>query len=159
MGRPRNDGGARRARANARRVSTFVRKGGVPSDSDSADEITVERDRGRCRVTESKFQFAFRALRHRNYRLFFTGQSMSLIGTWMTMVATSWLVYRLTNSAWLLGLTVFMGQIPAFFLAPLAGVWLDRWNKHPALVVTQALAMIQSFALAALALTGAINIW
>jgi len=100
-----------------------------------------------------------RALRSRNYRLFFTGQTVSLIGTWMTRVATSWLVYRLTNSAWLLGLTVFMGQIPAFFLAPLAGVWLDRWNKHRALVVTQALAMIQSFALAALALTGAINIW
>lgn len=100
-----------------------------------------------------------RALRSRNYRLFFTGQTVSLIGTWMTRVATSWLVYRLTNSAWLLGLTAFMGQIPAFFLAPLAGVWLDRWNKHRTLVATQVLAMIQSFALAALALTGTINIW
>src|SRR5262245_36066374 len=159
MGRPRNDGGARRARANARRVSTFVRKGGVPSDSDSADEITVEHDRGRCRVTESKFQFAFRALRHRNYRLFFTGQSMSLIGTWMTQVATSWLVYRLTNSALLLGIVGFSGQMPAFLLTPFAGVWVDRLNRHTVLKWTQLLAMLQSFSLAALTLSGRVNIW
>ncbi|HEY7335282.1 MAG TPA: MFS transporter [Bryobacteraceae bacterium] len=100
-----------------------------------------------------------RALRSRNYRLFFTGQTVSLIGTWMTRVATSWLVYRLTDSALLLGVTGFAGQIPAFFLAPIAGVWLDRWDKHRALVVTQVLAMLQSFALAALALSGTINIW
>src|SRR5690242_15429806 len=102
---------------------------------------------------------ALRALRSRNYRLFFTGQSVSLIGTWMTRIATSWLVYRLTDSALLLGITGFAGQIPAFFLAPIAGVWLDRWNKHRALVVTQVLAMIQSLALAALTLSGRINIW
>jgi MFS family permease len=100
-----------------------------------------------------------RALRSRNYRLFFTGQTVSLIGTWMTRIATSWLVYRLTDSAFLLGLTGFAGQIPAFFLAPIAGVWLDRWDKHRALVVTQVLAMVQSLALAYLAFTGAINIW
>jgi MFS family permease len=100
-----------------------------------------------------------RALRSRNYRLFFTGQTVSLIGTWMTRIATSWLVYRLTDSALLLGITGFAGQIPAFFLAPIAGVWLDRWDKHRALVVTQVLAMLQSFALAALALSGRINIW
>ncbi len=101
----------------------------------------------------------FRALRSRNYRLFFTGQSISLMGTWMTRIATSWLVYRLTDSAFLLGITGFVGQIPAFFLAPIAGVWLDRWNKHRTLVATQVLAMIQSFALAGLTLTGRINIW
>jgi MFS family permease len=91
--------------------------------------------------------------------LFFAGQSLSLIGTWMTRIATSWLVYRLTNSALLLGVVSFAGQIPAFFLAPIAGVWIDRWNRHRTLVWTQALSMIQSFALAALALTHVINIW
>lgn len=102
--------------------------------------------------------FAVRALRSRNYRLFFSGQSVSLIGTWMTRVATAWLVYRLTHSAVLLGVASFAGQIPAFLLAPIAGVWVDRWDKHRLLVVTQALSMAQSFALAALALTGVITI-
>ena len=100
-----------------------------------------------------------RALRSRNYRLFFTGQSVSLIGTWMTRLATSWIVYQLTDSAFLLGLTSFAGQIPAFFVAPIAGVWLDRWNRHRVLVITQVLAMIQSLILAALAFTGSINLW
>lgn len=100
-----------------------------------------------------------RALRSRNYRLFFAGQSVSLIGTWMTRLATSWIVYQLTDSAFLLGLTSFAGQIPAFFVAPIAGVWLDRWNRHRVLVITQVLAMIQSLALATLAFTGSINLW
>ncbi|HUI40386.1 MAG TPA: MFS transporter [Terriglobia bacterium] len=103
--------------------------------------------------------FAWRALRHRNYRLFFSGQSVSLTGTWMTRVATSWLVYRLTKSAFLLGLIGFSGQIPIFLFGPFAGVWVDRWNRHRVLVVTQALSMLQSFALAALALTGRITFW
>ena len=97
--------------------------------------------------------FAVRALRSRNYRLFFGGQSISLIGTWMTRIATSWLVYRLTGSAVLLGVVGFAGQIPAFLLGPIAGVWVDRWDRHRTLVVTQVLSMMQSFALAALALT------
>jgi MFS family permease len=105
------------------------------------------------------FKIAVRALQSRNYRLFFAGQSISLIGTWMTRIATSWLVYRLTDSALLLGVSGFAGQIPAFFLAPIAGVWIDRWDRHRTLVVTQILSMVQSFALAALALSGAINIW
>jgi MFS family permease len=105
------------------------------------------------------WSFAVRALRSRNYRLFFTGQTLSLIGTWMTRVATSWLVYRLTNSALLLGLAGFAGQVPAFFLAPLAGVWVDRWDRHRTLVWTQILSMLQSFALAALALAHIITIW
>ena len=103
--------------------------------------------------------FMLRALRHRNYRLFFTGQTVSLIGTWMTRIATSWLVYRLTRSALLLGLVGFAGQIPSFLLAPFAGVLVDRWNRHRLLVITQVLAMIQSAALAVLALAGIINIW
>ncbi|HET9180644.1 MAG TPA: MFS transporter [Candidatus Angelobacter sp.] len=103
------------------------------------------------------FRFLVRALRYRNYRLFFGGQSISLIGTWMTRIATSWLVYRLTGSAMLLGLVGFAGQLPTFLLAPFAGVWVDRWNRHRVLVVTQVLAMLQSFALAVLALTGRIT--
>jgi MFS family permease len=100
-----------------------------------------------------------RALASRNYRLFFEGQTVSLVGTWMTRVAMSWLVYRLTDSAFLLGLTSFAGQIPIFFLTPLAGVWVDRWDRHRTLVVTQILSMLQSFALAALTLGGVITIW
>jgi MFS family permease len=100
-----------------------------------------------------------RALRHRNYRLFFSGQSISLIGTWLTRIATSWLIYRLTGSALLLGVLGFAGQIPTFLLAPLAGVLVDRWDRHRVLVVTQVLAMVQSAALAALALAGVIQVW
>src|SRR5215470_4495557 len=92
----------------------------------------------------------FRALGHRNYKLFFSGQSISMIGTWMTRVATSWLVYKLTGSAFLLGLVGFAGQIPSFVLAPFAGVFVDRWNRHRLLVGTQVLAMVQSLALAIL---------
>jgi MFS family permease len=103
--------------------------------------------------------FMLRALSHRNYKLFFSGQSLSLIGTWMTRIATSWLVYRLTGSALLLGVVGFAGQIPSFLLAPFAGVLVDRWNRHRLLVATQALAMLQSLALAVLALTGVIRIW
>src|SRR5215475_3022025 len=103
--------------------------------------------------------FMLRALAHKNYKLFFSGQSVSLIGTWMTRIATSWLVYRLTNSALLLGVVGFAGQIPSFILAPFAGVIVDRWNRHRLLVATQVLALLQSLALAILALTGIINIW
>src|ERR1041384_4121464 len=97
---------------------------------------------------DSRLKFALRALRHRNYRLFFGGQSLSLIGTWLTRVATSWLVYRLTGSTIALGVVGFASQIPTFLIAPLAGVWVDRWNRHRVLVVTQVLAMLQSGALA-----------
>lgn len=99
-----------------------------------------------------------RALRHRNYRLFFVGQGISLIGTWLSRAATSWLVYRLTDSALLLGVLGFAGQIPMFFLAPVGGALVDRWDRHRILVVTQTLSMIQSFTLAALALTNVITV-
>ncbi len=94
-----------------------------------------------------------RALTHRNYRLFFFGQGTSMIGTWMTRVATGWLVFRLSgpNSAFLLGLVGFAGQLPTFFLAPIAGALVDRWNRHRTLIVTQVLALIQSALLAAVA--------
>lgn len=100
-----------------------------------------------------------RALSSRNYRLFFSGQSISLIGTWMQMVAMNWLVYRLTNSPLLLGVIGFTGQIPAFILAPIAGVLADRWNRHRILIVTQTLAMVQAFIVAGLTLSGIITVW
>jgi MFS family permease len=106
----------------------------------------------------SRYAHAWRALRHRNFRLYFTGQSISLIGTWMTRVATSWLVYRLTGSALLLGVVGFAGQIPTFLLAPFAGVLVDRVNRRNLLVWTQILAGIQSLALAALTLLKIITI-
>jgi MFS family permease len=99
---------------------------------------------------EHSYAHAWRALRHRNFRLFFAGQSISLIGTWMTRVATGWLVYRLTGSALLLGTISFAGQIPTFILAPFAGVWVDRLNRRHVLLWTQTLAMVQSLMLAAL---------
>ena len=100
-----------------------------------------------------------RALRHRNYRLFFGGQTVSLVGTWITRIATAWLVYRLTHSAFLLGLVGFAGQIPTTFLAPIAGVFVDRWNRHHVLLVTQVLSLLQSAALAVLTFTGVITVW
>ena len=109
-------------------------------------------------MPQSRFSHAWRALRHRNFRLFFTGQSISLIGTWMTRVATSWLVYRLTGSALLLGTVSFAGQIPTFLFAPFAGVLVDRVNRRKLLVWTQVLAGIQSLALAALTLARIITI-
>src|ERR1044072_9346986 len=99
-----------------------------------------------------------RALQHRNFRLFFGGQSISLVGTWVTRVATSWLVYRLTGSELLLGVTGFAGQIPLLLLAPFGGVLVDRWNRHRMLVVTQILSALQSVALAVLALSGRITV-
>jgi MFS family permease len=100
-----------------------------------------------------------RALRYRNFRLFFVGQGVSLIGTWMQRIAVGWLVYRLTDSAFLLGVVGFAGQIPAFVLAPVAGVLADRWNRHRLLILTQVLAMVQAFVLAYLVLTETVVIW
>jgi MFS family permease len=102
--------------------------------------------------------YAWRALRHRNFKLFVGGQSISLIGTWMTRIATSWLVYRLTGSALLLGTVGFVGQIPTFLLAPFAGVWVDRLDRRTVLLWTQILAAIQSLLLAVLTLTRRITI-
>ncbi len=102
---------------------------------------------------------AWRALRHRNFRLFFCGQTISMIGTWMTRLATSWLVYRLTHSALLLGVVSFAGYIIAFLIGPFAAVWVERLNRRRLLVATQAAAAIQSLALAALTLAHVINLW
>jgi MFS family permease len=120
------------------------------SDSASAPIRANENLSGRALI--------WRALRHRNYRLFFTGQSISLVGTWMTRIATSWLVYQITKSPLLLGIVAFSGQIPTFLVAPFAGVWIDRMDHRRVLVITQILAMLQSLALAVLTLSGHINI-
>jgi MFS family permease len=101
---------------------------------------------------------AWRALRHRNFKLFFAGQSISVIGTWMTRLATSWLVYRMTHSAVLLGIVSFAGQFISFALGPFAGVWVERVNRRKLLVGTQAAGAVQSLALAALTLAHLINL-
>ncbi len=101
----------------------------------------------------------FRALSYRNYRLFFFGQSISLIGTWMQQVAMSWLVYRLTGSALLLGTVGFTSQIPTFVVAPFAGVLADRGNRRLLLIATQSLAMTQAFLLSWFVLSGSIRTW
>jgi len=101
----------------------------------------------------------FRALSYRNYRLFFFGQGVSLIGTWMQQVAMSWLVYRLTGSALLLGTVGFTSQIPTFLVAPFAGVLADRCNRRGLLLATQSLAMTQAFLLSYFVLTGSIQVW
>ena len=102
---------------------------------------------------------AWRALRNRNFQLFFVGQSISVIGTWMTRLATSWLVYRLTHSALLLGIVSFAGQIISFALGPFAGVWVERLDRRKLLVWTQAAAALQSLGMAALTLAHVITLW
>jgi len=101
----------------------------------------------------------FRSLRHRNYRLFFSGQSVSLIGTWMQRIALPWAVYRMTDSEVLLGVVGFAGSIPSFVLAPFAGVLIDRWSRYRVMLVTQIISMIQAGVLAWLSLTGNLDIW
>jgi MFS family permease len=100
-----------------------------------------------------------RALRHRNFQLFFTGQLISLVGTWMQSVAQSWLVYRLTGSPALLGLASFSGQIPIFVLSPIAGYTADRLSRHRVVIATQSASMVLALILAGLTLTNRIRIW
>lgn len=101
----------------------------------------------------------FRSLKYRNYRLFFGGQSISLIGTWMQRVAMGWLVYRLSNSVLVLGIVAFAGQIPGFLLTPFGGVAADRYNRHKLLIITQILSLIQAAILSLLVLTDSVAIW
>ena len=107
----------------------------------------------------SRFKVVFRSLKYRNYRLFFTGQSISLIGTWMQRIAMPWLVYHMTGSALLLGVVGFAGQIPSFLLSPVAGVLTDRWSRYRVLLVTQILSLVQAAVLAWLCLAGVVQIW
>ena len=123
----------------------------MPAINHSSPEAVSNDPTGMARI--------FRALRYRNYRLFFIGQGISLIGTWMQQVAMSWLVYSLTNSAFLLGVVAFSGLISTFLLTPFAGVLVDRWDRHRILVITQTLAMLQALTLAAVVLTGTAAVW
>jgi MFS family permease len=106
-----------------------------------------------------KLPRAIRALAYRNFRLFFFGQTVSLIGTWMQQVAILWVVHKLTDSPLAQGVVTFAGQVPAFFIAPVAGVMVDRWDRQRLVVGTQTLAMLQAFALAWLALSGTVEMW
>jgi MFS family permease len=126
--------------------------------SDSRPHPPASRGSASASAPGAGFSHAWRALRHRNFRLFFAGQTISLVGTWMTRIATSWLVYRLTHNALLLGTVSFAGQIPTFLVAPLAGVLVDRLDRRQVLLWTQTLAMVQSLMLAWLALSHRITI-
>jgi MFS family permease len=102
---------------------------------------------------------ALRAFRHRNFRLFYAGQGVSLIGTWIQQIALSWLVYRTTGSGFLLGLVTFCSQIPMLLFLPLAGLFSDRHDRRKLMIIAYLLAMIQAVTLALLTLTGAIQVW
>jgi MFS family permease len=104
-----------------------------------------------------KIKDLFVSLTVRNYRLFFTGQSISLIGTWMQRTTMGWFVYRLTNSAFLLGVVSFLSMIPALFISPFAGAWADRWNRHHTLIITQVSFLVQAGLLSLAVLTGYIT--
>jgi MFS family permease len=109
-------------------------------------------------TAQGKLTHVLRSLHHRNFRLFFSGQLISLVGTWMQLVAQSWLVYRLTNSPVLLGAVGFAGQIPVFLIAPVAGAITDRHNRHRIVIATQSASMILAFILAGLTLTGQVHV-
>jgi MFS family permease len=122
--------------------------------NESADDV------GLAEATrESRWHTASRALRHRNFQLFFGGQLISLIGTWMQSVAQSWLVYRLTGSALLLGSVGFASQIPVFLFSPLGGIAADRLNRRTIVIATQVASMVLAFALAVPTLLGKIHVW
>src|SRR5262245_50934292 len=110
-------------------------------------------------MTQSRLHSSFRALRHRNYRLFFIGQLISVCGTWMQSVAQSWLVYRMTGSATLLGVVSFASQIPIFLLSPVGGIVSDTYPRRHAMIAIQTAAMLLAVPLAVLTLTDRIEVW
>ena len=106
-----------------------------------------------------EIKHTLRALRHRNYRLFFYGQTLSIIGNWIQQIAMAWLVYRMTESAWLLGVTGFAGQIAILVFAPFGGMWADRFDKHKLLLFTQVVSAVPPLVLAVLTWAGAVEVW
>ncbi|MEX0950718.1 MAG: MFS transporter, partial [Gammaproteobacteria bacterium] len=110
-------------------------------------------------ASQSRIALMFRALGHRNYRLFAAGQLVSLTGSWMQSVAQAWLVYRLTDSAALLGLVGFASQIPVFLLASFGGAFADRFDRRRILIIAQSVAMMLAISLATLTLTGSVEVW
>jgi MFS family permease len=127
-----------------------------PSSSPEVEELLLETERASA---AAGWRLGFRALRHRNFRLFIGGQLVSLVGTFMQTVAQGWLVWGLAHSEWLLGAVWFCAQIPVFVLAPIGGLAADRYSRHRIVVVTQTLAMLQAFTLAALTLSGRVQVW
>ena len=123
------------------------------------DHEPMESERKNNGKMSIRINTVFRSLRHRNFRLFFSGQSISLIGTWMQRIALPWAVYRMTGSEVLLGVVGFASSIPSFLLAPFAGVLIDRWSRYRVMLVTQIISMIQASILAWLSLTGSLDIW
>src|SRR5438270_10185197 len=120
---------------------------------------TSKIERIKTRAKSGRVAASVRSLRHRNFQLFFAGQLISLVGTWMQTVAQSWLVYRLTGSALLLGAVGFASQIPVFLIAPLGGIVADRYRRHRVVIATQTSAMILAFILAGLTLTHRVEVW
>lgn len=146
--------------ASLKDPSTESLKDSLPDPLLEAAEGVTQAEAGIAEpATPGRFSHAWRAMRHRNFRLFFAGQGISLMGTWMTRLALSWLTYRLTGSALLLGLVGFSGQIGTALLSPFAGVWVDRLDRRKLLVLTQVLSAAQSLALAGLTLSGRITIY
>src|ERR1700677_2274090 len=125
----------------------------------TADTATTTTPAPSSPKIRSRFRDMVRSLRHRNFQLFFGGQMISLIGTWMQTVAQAWLVYRITGSSLLLGVVGFAGQIPIFLFAPVGRLAADRLNRHRVVIGTQAASMILAFILAALTLLHVIKVW
>src|SRR5256885_11259345 len=125
----------------------------VPDPNSSKSDIAADE------VRPSRLPVTLRALKHRNFQLFFGGQLISLIGTWMQNVAQSWLVYKMTGSSLLLGAVGFSSQIPIFLLSPVGGAVVDRRHRHGIIVATQTASMILAFILAAITLLGVVKVW
>ncbi len=123
------------------------------------EEIAPPGDDAAAVRPSSRLRLAMRSMRHRNFRLFFGGQLISLIGTWMQNIAQAWLVYRLTGSSFLLGIVGFASQIPVFVLAPIGGAVADRHNRHRVVIGTQTASMLLAFVLAGLTLAGVVRVW
>src|ERR1017187_4222075 len=131
----------------------------APIQSGQESALPIDGQLPGCGQEATGVPHTFRALRHRNFRLFICGQIISLVGTWMQNVAQAWLVYRLTHSEWLLGAAWFCSQIAVFALGPLGGLAGDRFPRRKVVIVTQTLSMVQAFVLAALTLSGRVQVW
>ena len=146
--------------ANIRTLQYHGTMASAPDSAQGPPAISApQNNEAAPRERQRRVPAMFRALRYRNYRLFFSGQIISLIGTWMQSVAQSWLVYRLTGSSLLLGLVGFAGQIPVFLLASVGGMVADRKSRHRIVITTQTAAMLLAFVLSALTLLGRIKVW
>jgi len=125
----------------------------------ATDEVQLPSSPAPSPAGKSRLPAAFRSLKHRNFRLFFGGQLISLVGTWMQTIAQSWLIYRLTGSSVLLGLLGFVSHIPIFLLSPIGVLTADRWPRQRVVIATQVSSMVLAFLLAALTFAGRIRVW